>query len=617
MLAPTLGIVTPFRSCSAVPRFIGFLAASVPLRFTFAFLISAPMVNEIALVRLFGVFGWQVASLDVGLGLLVAILTGLLIGGLRMEALLEDWVPAMLARPAGPANGVPLSWLQRLHAGGARVREIVGKVWPYVLAGSDRAVCTGDDHPAQGAQSEADHHLFRCRGKRHPARALRLQRDALTRMPTCQRFRFLTRCRRWQLICLLALAALASQVAAAASPTWIDSDAAGERRVHLYFFWTSSCPHCQAARPFVEALPTHHPWLLLHSRNLSTDRDAVADYIAFAESLGQEASSVPAFLFCGRMEVGFERPETTGRALEEALQSCREEGGEPAGAAAAASAPTRAIDVPLLGRMAPDQLSLPVFTILIAGLDAFNPCAFFVLLFLLSLLIHAGSRARMLFIGSVFLFFSGLIYFLFMAAWLNVFRWLGEISLVTTAAGVLAIVIALLNIKDYFWFRKGVSLSIPENAKPGLYRRMRELLRAESMPALTLGTVALAMAANAYELLCTAGFPMVYTRLLTLSDLPPWQHYAYLAFYNLVYVIPLLLITLVFTCTLGSRKLSAAEGRLLKLLSGVMMLGLGGLLVVAPAALNDLRVALALLGGAISVSWLVHRLLPPGGDAAG
>jgi thiol-disulfide isomerase/thioredoxin len=406
---------------------------------------------------------------------------------------------------------------------------------------------------------------------------------------------FLDLTRVFRLICFLALAVVSSFAAALEPPVWIDHNAAGERQVHLYFFWTSTCPHCQAARPFVEALPARHPWLVLHSRNLTTDRNAADAYVAMAESLGQEASSVPAFLFCGQIEVGFDRPETTGQALEEALQFCRESGGNGAWGACCGNSPGARIDLPLLGTMAPDQLSLPVFTVVIAGLDAFNPCAFFVLLFLLSLLIHAGSRARMLFIGGVFLFFSGLIYFLFMAAWLNVFRWLGEIALVTTAAGGLAIVIALINIKDYFWFRKGISLSIPDAAKPGLYQRVRGLLRADSLPALTLGTIALAIAANSYELLCTAGFPMVYTRLLTLSELPPWQHYAYLAFYNVVYVIPLLVITVVFTYTLGSRKLSETEGRLLKLVSGTMMLGLGILLIAAPAALNDLRVALVLL----------------------
>ncbi|HRD87931.1 MAG TPA: permease [Accumulibacter sp.] len=135
VLAATLGIVTPFCSCSAVPLFIGFLSAGVPLGVTFSFLVSAPMVNEIALVLLFGMFGWQVATLYLGLGLLVATLAGLVIGRLRMEAHLEDWVQAILARPTARADGEPLCWLQRLQAGGARVREIVGRVWPYVLAG--------------------------------------------------------------------------------------------------------------------------------------------------------------------------------------------------------------------------------------------------------------------------------------------------------------------------------------------------------------------------------------------------------------------------------------------------------------------------------------------------
>jgi len=135
VLAATLGIVTPFCSCSAVPLFIGFLAAGVPLGVTFSFLISAPMVNEIALVLLLGMFGWQVAALYLGLGLLVATFAGLVIGRLKMEAHLENWVQEILARPAAAADGEQLSWLQRLQTGGARVREIVGKVWPYVVAG--------------------------------------------------------------------------------------------------------------------------------------------------------------------------------------------------------------------------------------------------------------------------------------------------------------------------------------------------------------------------------------------------------------------------------------------------------------------------------------------------
>ena len=135
VLAASLGIVTPFCSCSAVPLFIGFLSAGVPLGITFSFLIAAPMVNEVALVMLFGLFGWKVALLYLGLGLLVAIVSGLVIGQLRMERFLEDWVQKIARSDATHAPDEVLNWTQRFDAGGRHVREIVGKVWPWVIAG--------------------------------------------------------------------------------------------------------------------------------------------------------------------------------------------------------------------------------------------------------------------------------------------------------------------------------------------------------------------------------------------------------------------------------------------------------------------------------------------------
>lgn len=135
VLAATLGIVTPFCSCSAVPLFIGFLSAGVPLGVTFSFLISAPMVNEVALALLFGLFGWQVAVLYLGLGLLVAIVAGLVIGHLKMERHLEDWVQQIQRGEAGWNGDATTGWPARFAAGWRHVREIVAKVWPYILVG--------------------------------------------------------------------------------------------------------------------------------------------------------------------------------------------------------------------------------------------------------------------------------------------------------------------------------------------------------------------------------------------------------------------------------------------------------------------------------------------------
>ena len=136
VMAACLGIVTPFCSCSAVPLFIGFLQAGVPLGVTFSFLIAAPMINEVALALLFGMFGWRVALLYMGMGLLIAIFAGLVIGKLRMERYLEDWVQKLQEHTvAAEADGEVMSWALRLSEGGRHVREIVGKVWLYIVLG--------------------------------------------------------------------------------------------------------------------------------------------------------------------------------------------------------------------------------------------------------------------------------------------------------------------------------------------------------------------------------------------------------------------------------------------------------------------------------------------------
>ena len=408
---------------------------------------------------------------------------------------------------------------------------------------------------------------------------------------------------------------------------WLVEDADGTPRVPITVFWSKGCPHCLEALPFLDRLRREEPWILVRDFELTEDRDHVARYVEMARALGQEARSVPAFFVCGQLLTGYDGAEGTGARILGLARFCR----QAAGTGAASPSPAiynppvakgsagDGIEVPLLGRLDPTSLTLPLFTLVIAGLDAFNPCAFFVLLFLLSLLVHARSRGRMLLIGGTFVLFSGLLYFLFMAAWLSLFLVVGGASGVSAAAGVSALVIGVLNVKDYVWFHQGPTLAIPERAKPGLIRRMRGLVTADNLGAMLIGTVVLALAANSYELLCTAGFPMVYTRVLTLSQLSPGAHYAYLALYNLVYVLPLLAIVLVFTLTLGSRKLTEDQGRALKLLSGLMMLGLGALMLVAPQWLGNPWVGALLLGAALTLAGVIALGLrrPGRGETAG
>ena len=413
----------------------------------------------------------------------------------------------------------------------------------------------------------------------------------------------------------LLIAMIAS--AASAQDPWVETDADGKVRVHLYFFWSETCPHCLKTRPFVEAIPLERPWVILHSLEVSRQRENAKRFIALTESLGQTAEAVPALIACGVMETGWDDAASTSAALLRRLDDCRAQALRRATPVIAPPAEPMKVRVPLLGEVAADSLSLPAFTVVLAGLDAFNPCAFFVLLFLLSLLAHQKNRRRMAVIGGIFVLTSGLMYFAFMAAWLNVFQLLGALAWITLAAGLLAIAVGLINIKDFFAFEQGITLSIPESRKPDLYRRARAILNAENLPAMVGATLLLATAANFYELLCTAGFPMVYTRLLTLSDLSPGARYGYLAFYNLIYVLPLALIVFAFVRTLGVRKLTEREGRLLKLLSGVMMLELGLLLAAAPALLNSLGISAALLAVAVGVTVVAARLTRKGRRRSG
>jgi uncharacterized protein len=132
ILAALLGVVTPFCSCSAVPLFIGFIEAGIPLGVTFSFLVSAPMVNEVALVMLWGLFGWKVALLYIGSGLVVAIASGALIGRMRLEKWVEDYVYRIRS---GEATIEAMDWKDRFQYAFGYVGEILGRVWPYVLVG--------------------------------------------------------------------------------------------------------------------------------------------------------------------------------------------------------------------------------------------------------------------------------------------------------------------------------------------------------------------------------------------------------------------------------------------------------------------------------------------------
>lgn len=412
---------------------------------------------------------------------------------------------------------------------------------------------------------------------------------------------------RWTAIALLSALLV---ICAYMRPSAVDaqpSDAGGS--VTITLFWGQGCPHCDQEKIFLQDLKRRHPGLVIREYEVWKDRSNAKRYRQVLQAAQVKQSGVPGTVVGTSLFLGFN--ERTRSAIEQAVAHCLRVGC-PDGVAMVGSSGLAADDagpgmftVPFLGAIDPAQVSLPVFTIVLAGLDSFNPCAFFVLLFLLSLLVHARSRKRMFLIGGIFVLFSGIIYFLFMAAWLTVFMVIGQLAAITAAGGVIALIVGGINVKDFFLFRRGVSLTIPESAKPRLFDRMRGLLRTQSLPALLAGTAVLAVSANAYELLCTAGFPMAYTRVLTLQELPTARYYQYLVLYNLVYVFPLAVIVTVITISLGSRKLTEWQGRQLKLVSGLMMAALGVILVTDPAVLNNVLASVLLLAGVLALSGIV------------
>jgi hypothetical protein len=248
----------------------------------------------------------------------------------------------------------------------------------------------------------------------------------------------------------------------------------------------------------------------------------------------------------------------------------------------AATAPDDALESSLFGRLSAASMGLPLFTLVLGLLDGINPCAMWVLLFLLSLLVHLHDRRRMALVAGTFVLVSGAVYYAFMAAWLNVFLAVGLSDLARWLLAAVALIMSAINLKDFVAWGRGPSLSIPEAAKPGLYQRMRRVVQAPALPGSLLAVAALAVVVNFVELLCTAGIPAVYTAVLTQQQLSAPAHYGYLGLYIAGYIADDALMVATAVFALGSQRLSEKVGRSLKLVSGGVMLVLGLLLLLRP-----------------------------------
>ena len=415
----------------------------------------------------------------------------------------------------------------------------------------------------------------------------------------------------------------------------------------MNLFVRTGCPHCAEAKKWLPKFEKQFPGVTVVQKDIVTDSAAANELQEVFKKYKVSGGSVPCFDACGEAIVGFSeangervlaawkkwsheckrgegaKGETGAKGAEgkssavsrtsvvfcsllqeesappplplpdeppplplpEDGDKAASENSPPLPIGAGDEKPSDAMTVPWLGSIQASKLGMPVFTIAVGLIDGFNPCAMWVLLFLLSLLVNLQDRAKILAVAGTFVLISGAAYFAFMAAWLNVFMYIGLLKPVQIGLALIAITIGLIHIKDFFAFKKGVSLSIPEAAKPKIYEQSRKIVMAESLLPAIAGATILAVMVNFIELLCTAGLPAMYTAILARQDLPPWAHYGYLLLYNLAYMFDDALMVTVVVVTLSKHKLQETEGRWLKLVGGAVILALGVVMLVRPQLL--------------------------------
>jgi thiol-disulfide isomerase/thioredoxin len=366
------------------------------------------------------------------------------------------------------------------------------------------------------------------------------------------------------------------------------------QNVTVIFFYADGCSHCVEKKPIIDYIEEEY------EDNITLYRFSYNEYKNLLNSYG--FSTVPAVVIQNQtntskfpyIQITLENlmneidAYISGRTITEITEEDQ-----------------YLIDTPF-GQIDLYDFSLPVLTIVLGALDSINPCSFFILLFLLNLLLYVRSRRRMVLIGGIFIFFSGFIYFILMALILTTFIIIEQPLIITVIAGVVALILGAINIKDFFYFKQGLSLSISEDKKKKLFSRMRNIVKITHLPTLIISTILLAIFANTYELACTLALPVVFTDFLAnIYNVPLFESYLYIFLYNVVYVIPLIVIVSIFVITLGRRKLTEYQGRILKLISGVMMASFGIVLLLNPGVLKNIFIAVGLLLGSILVSILL------------
>jgi len=433
---------------------------------------------------------------------------------------------------------------------------------------------------------------------------------------------------------------------------------AADSEVNIYFFYGEGCPHCAKAHVFLQEVADTITGAYLYEFEVYYVLENQDYFWAFTGKHNIEPQGVPTIFIGDRYWVGYsdtikaEIQDTVNACLVDAcpdygreilpLETFPTEELTPEATVTPTAAPTQAntntgtvtppggetvtqtpesgdpgnlITLPLIGTVDLSNQSLFLSTLIISFVDGFNPCSIWVLTMLLAITLNAGSRKKVFIIGFVFILVTGFIYALFIGGLFTVFKIINFIGWVQVIVAIVALIFGLVNIKDYFWYKEGISFTISDEKKPGIYKRIRRLMNPnESVWGLIVGTVVLAAGVSLVEFSCTAGFPMLWSNLMVSSEVSGLAFVGYLLVYMLIYQIDEMGIFLVSVFTLRKSKLEEKHGRILKLLGGILMLTLAGVMMINPSLMNNIVSSLVVFGFAFVVTVLIlviHRLILP------
>jgi thiol-disulfide isomerase/thioredoxin len=371
---------------------------------------------------------------------------------------------------------------------------------------------------------------------------------------------------------------------------------AQDNQAIVHLFWSYGCPHCQKEKDFLAQMAKKYSQLEIRDYEVSANRANSILLESVGVSLGVDIPGVP-FMVVGREYiVGYLNDETTGKEIEMLVNRAIEGGCQDIvgsllladnqkSQAQEVKRVNKTLTVPAFGKLDLETLSLPVLTFVVAFLDGFNPCAMWVLIFLISLLLGMKDRKRMWLLGVTFIGASSLVYFLFLSAWLNLFLFLGFISWVRIIIGLVAISAGGYYLWDYWTNKSGSCRVMAGSKRQRVFEKLKTITGKEQLWLAVLGMVLLAFAVNLVELICSAGLPAVYTQVLSLANLPAWQYYLYLVVYVLVFMLDDLVVFFVAMITLKVAGLGTKYSRVSHLVGGILIFIIGLLLIFKPEVL--------------------------------